>query len=197
MKSVDKANNAIQSLISDFKKCPNKYLTEDDVRIHLCHLLMNDFSKIEKTKDNDNDYSISLHTEIRWWGDKHLKYRSDIVLFDVSDMQVTKKKILELKNHTQKGYSANKIKGVIEIKFRRNKGDSDKQFLKKIGSDCNKLGEIKTMLEIGGENKNTFYCLIVLDKKQNMKDKLQNMKDKLNNLIYVRYKFANEYCENT
>ncbi len=188
MKSVDKANNAIQSLIDDFEKCPNKYLTEDDVRIHLCHLLMNDFSKIEET--NDNDCSISLHTEVRWWGDEHLKYRSDIVLFDVSDMQVTKKKILELKNHTQKGYSANKIKGVIEIKFRRNKGDSNNQFLKKIKSDCDKLTKIKTMLEIDGENKNTFYCLIVLDKKQ-------NMKDKLNNLIYVRYEFANEYCENT
>ncbi len=188
MKSVDKANNAIQSLIDDFKKCPNKYLTEDDVRIHLCHLLMNDFSKIEET--NDNDCSISLHTEVRWWGDEHLKYRSDIVLFDVSYMQVTKEKILELKNHPTKGYSGNKIKGVIEIKFRRNKGDSNNQFLRKIKSDCDKLTKIKTMLDIGDANQNIFYRLIVLDKKQNMKDELDN-------LTYVKYKFANEYCENT
>jgi hypothetical protein len=125
MKLVD---NAIQSLIDDFNKYPNKYLTEDDVRIHLCHFLMNDFGEIKKTKDDD--VSISLHTEVRWWGDKHLRYRSDIVLLDVSDMQVTKNKILKLKKHTQKGYAINKIKGVIEIKFRRNKGDSDNQFKK-------------------------------------------------------------------
>jgi hypothetical protein len=86
------------------------------------------------------------------------------VLLDVADMQVTKKKILELKNHPQKGYSANKIKGVIEIKFRRNKGDSDNQFLKKIKSDYDKLKEIKKMINVGNENKDTFYNLIVLDK---------------------------------
>jgi hypothetical protein len=188
MKSAD---NALQNLIDNFNKYPNKYLTEDDVRIHLCHLLMNDFGKIEKTKDND--CSISLHTEVRWWGYKHSKYRSDIVLLDVADTQVTKKKILELKNHPQKGYSANKIKGVIEIKFRRNKGDSDNQFLKKIKSDYDKLKEIKKMINVGNENKDTFYNLIVLDKKQDMENKLYNLTDEID----VKYKFANKYYENT
>lgn len=175
---------AIQSLINDFSNYPNKYLTEDDVRIHLCHLLMRDFEKIETTADNS--YSISLHTEIRWWGDKYLKYRSDIVLLDVSDMQVTKKKILELKEHPQKGYAADKIKGVIEIKLRRNYGVSDNKFLELIQKDCEKLKEIKKMLS-GDGNQNTFYGLIALDKRQNMQSKLSNQTDD----IYFKYKFSN------
>lgn len=185
MKSID---NAIQSLIDDFSKYPNKYLTEDDVRIHLCHLLMKNFSKIESTKDDDR--SISLHAEIRWWGKKHLKYRSDIVLLDVADMQVTKHKILELKDHPTKGYAANKIKGVIEIKFRRNQGDSNNAFLTKIKKDYEKLREIKNMLSIEGYNQNTFYSLIVLDKKQNMENRLNDLSDGID----FKYKFADKYC---
>lgn len=186
-------NNAIDRLIEDFTNYPNKYLTEDDVRIHLCHFLMKDFGGIEPTKDND--CSISLHTEIRWWGDEHLKYRSDIVLIDVSDTKVTKKKMLELKSHPNKGYVVNKIKGVIEIKFRRNKGISDNQFFKNIKKDYDKLKEIKNMLSTGGGNQNTFYSLIALDKKQNM----ENMENRLNGLldgIDFKYKFANKANKN-
>ncbi|SMM99717.1 hypothetical protein SPONN_901 [uncultured Candidatus Thioglobus sp.] len=188
MKSADKA---IQSLINDFSKYPNKYLTEDDVRIHLCHLLMPDFGGIEQTKDSD--CSISLHTEVRWHGDKHLRYRSDIVLLDVVDMQVTKKKMLELKNHPEKGYAVNKIKGVIEIKFRRNKGDSDNQFFKKIKNDYDKLKEIKDMISTDNENQDTFYSLIVLDKKKDIKSRLNNFP----NEIGVRYKFSDKCYKNT
>lgn len=187
-------NNAIDMLIEDFTNYPNKYLTEDDVRIHLCHLLMNDFGKIEPTKDND--CSISLHTEIRWWGERRLKYRSDIVLIDVVDWNVKPNKVFKLYQQNQipaKGYAGNKVKGVIEIKFRRGKGVSDNQFFKNIQKDYNKLKEIKEML---GDSRGVYY-LVALDKKQDIKTKLPSL---LNNNINVEYKFANKAnknCKNT
>ncbi len=179
-------NAAIDRLIKDFSQYPNKYLTEDDVRVHLCHFLMDDFGKIEPTKDDD--CSISLHTEVRWWGDRYLKYRSDIVLIDVSDTEVTQAKILKLPNHPQKGFAFNKVKGVIEIKLRRIQGDSDNAFFKKIEKDCEKLKEIKEMPSSGDGNQNTFYSLVALDKKQDMGEKLSNLLN--DNDINVKYKFA-------
>ncbi len=177
-------NAAIDSLINDFNQCPNKYLTEDDVRVHLCHFLMDDFGKIEPTKDKD--CSISLHTEVRWWGYKKSKLRSDIVLIDVLDTKVTQAKIFELHDHPKKGFAFNKVKGVIEIKLRRIQGGSDNQFFNKIKKDYKKLKEIKDILSYGGGNQDTFYSLIALDKKKNMEEKLSNLLNDIN----VKYEFA-------
>lgn len=187
-------NDAIDRLIADFSQYPNKYLTEDDVRIHLCHLLMNDFGKIEPTKDND--CSISLHTEIRWWGEVHLKYRSDIVFIDVGDLNVEPNKVFKLYQQNKipaKGYAGNKVKGVIEIKLRRGKNVSDNQFFKNIQKDYNKLKKIKEMLG----NYDSAYYIVALDKRQNIKTRLSSL---LNNNINVKYKFANranKNCQNT
>ena len=77
-------DRAIGRLSVDFIRNPNKYLTEDDMRMHLAFRLMPDFGEIEKTKDDDT--SIALHSEVRWWGDDHREDRSDIVIFDVSSL---------------------------------------------------------------------------------------------------------------
>ena len=84
-------DNAIDNLIEDFCMYPNKYLTEEDVRTHLCLNLMERFGVIQKTKDSDR--SIALHTEVRWWGPNGSQERSDIVIFDVSELSVTKEVI--------------------------------------------------------------------------------------------------------
>jgi hypothetical protein len=49
------------------------------------------------------------------------------------------------------------------------------------------------MISADGKNKNTFYSLIVLDKKQDMENKLYNLTDEID----VKYKFANKYHKNT
>ena len=115
----------------DFVSYPNKYLTEDDVRIHLCKLLLEKFGEIEATRDGD--HSISLHTEVQWYGKGTLKYRSDIVLIDVGTLHVKR-----FSQMPSKGYGFNIPKAIIELKLRRPNGDSDRVFRRSVENDLKK-----------------------------------------------------------
>lgn len=150
--------NAIANLITEFETYPEKFLTEDDVRSYLYHLLLESFNQTSDTSDGEK--SIPIHCEVRWYGNGRMKRRSDIVLFDVSSLKTKNTILFKLPS---KGYYFDKPTAVIEIKLRRKEGgDSDKKFVNHIKDDRGKLLEITN---------NGTYCpsyLIVFDKKKNM-----------------------------
>lgn len=169
----------IYELLKDFKKYPDKYLTESDVRCALVRELMkiNDLNRLQITEDCSE--SIPIHTEVRWYGQSgKLKWRSDIVAIDVSTLKVRD----GLFRLPSKGYGFNFPKAIIEIKLRRINGGSSKKFIKKIEEDIRKLSNI--INEVPGDY---FCCLVALDKKQNIP---QSMLPVGNNNIHIYYKFA-------
>lgn len=182
----NKIDNAIDKLIYDFECYPNKYLTEEDVRVQLCMFLMSDFGRTERTKDDD--YSISLHSEIRWYGPSKLKYRSDIVIFEVSDLCVTPHVISDKNKFRlipKKGYSANRPLAIIELKLRRNTGGSNRKFLKQVDDDIKKLNKINNMLESGYAHK-AICRVIALDKREEI-----TLRPSYDDPKLLKYSFAN------
>src|SRR5258708_38428766 len=109
---------------------------EDDLRIHLCCNLLQHFGTKERTQDGDS--SISLHAEARWYGAGDLTTRSDIVLVEVSNLDV-----LRHNQMPSKGYGFNIPKGIIELKFRRPNSKSKSSFLAEIQHDLTKLSQLK------------------------------------------------------
>ena len=169
-------NEAIEKTTLLFIDTPNVFLTEDDFRMHLCSNLLKDFGEIMRT--GDQDYSIPLHTEVRWYGNGKLKYRSDIVLIDVSTLDVLRSSKLP-----SKGYGFNIPKAIIELKLRRPNGASDNQFIKSIQHDINKLIQLKDVFyESQGQNQTQFWVLF-FDKK----DHIKNANDRLNVPDYVNF----------
>lgn len=184
MPELDKRfiRDSISKLSEDFTSYPNKYLTEDDVRIHLCKLLLEKFGEIEATSDGDR--SISLHTEVRWYGSGTLKYRSDIVLIDVKTLDVKRASKMP-----SKGYAFNIPKAIIELKFRRPNGDSDKVFRRSVKNDFKKLKKIKS--ELSSVSHNILSWVIAFDKKREIVNfNIDN--DEIN----FTYKFSNVTNEN-
>lgn len=184
MPELDKRfiRDSISKLSEDFTSYPNKYLTEDDVRIHLCKLLLEKFGEIEATSDGDR--SISLHTEVRWYGSGNLKYRSDIVLIDVKTLDVKRTSKMP-----SKGYAFNIPKAIIELKFRRPNGDSDKVFRRSVKNDFKKLTKIKS--ELSSVSNNILSWLIAFDKKRN----IVNFKIESDEINFI-YRFSNVTNEN-
>jgi hypothetical protein len=134
-------SDCIDRLCADFVNCPNRLLTEDDMRLLLGNLLLEHFGNPQRTEDGDS--SIALHSEVRWYGNGRLKYRSDLVVVDVSTLRVLKAGGLRLPS---KGYVFNVPKAIIELKFRRPTGESDLAFLKSIEADRSKLKTIRSEL---------------------------------------------------
>ncbi len=187
MSSIERSiDEAINSLSKDFVENPNKYLTEDDMRMHLCFRLMPRFGDIEETADGDS--SIALHSEVRWWGEDQRNDRSDIVILDVSSMNVTSDIVnaeQELRLIPRKGYSASKALAAIELKFRRPGGTSDNEFLDSINSDINKLSEIQAT--IGANQGIQLVCRMVAFDKKSLLVNTGSLSDEIN----TTYKFAN------
>jgi hypothetical protein len=177
-KMEEKITQTIKDLINDFESCPDKYLTESDVRCLLFKKLVESSQGLaQPQKTEDNSYSIPLHTEVRWYGQSgKLKWRSDVVVVNVSSLRV-KNNIFRLPS---KGYGFNKPLAIIEIKLRRTNGDTDNAFIKKVQKDISKLKEIKK--EIPGD----YPCyLIVLDKKNDIQEKIARADD-----IKIFYKYS-------
>ena len=144
-------NNAIQYLVMDFMRYPNKYLTESDIKCFLFTELMKikKFSKLQNTSDNSK--STSVHTEVRWYGDSgKLKYLSDIVIINPAQLR-TKDGYFKLPS---KSYAFNYPLTIIEIKLRRINGGTDNIFIKKVSKDKKK--NIKSNIENSNEIK-VFY----------------------------------------
>jgi len=159
-----KVEQKISILIDEFRATPDKFLTEEDVRAYLYHLLLADFNDLKQTEDGKQ--SIPIHCEVRWYGQsRNLKYRSDIVIIDISTLRVSDENF----KLPSKGYGFNKPLVIIEIKLRRKIGDSDNVFLTKIRLDCDKLTELRS--EIDGDFES---YLIIFDKKNNLNLELKN-----------------------
>jgi len=165
-----KIDSAIQTLLKDFERIPNKYLTEDDVRMHLCSILMNDFGNVDETKDGD--LSIPLHSEVRWWGPDKRKDRTDIVIFDVTDLSVTESAInglYSIGHIPKKGYASSTPLAAIELKFRRVDGVGNSTFIKEVKKDINKLIGLKSMMN-NDYSKDLVCRVVALDKKKQINE---------------------------
>ncbi len=161
-------SNSIKQLCVLFEKYPHILLTEDDMRFHLCSFLLTEFGKLQATEDGHT--SISLHSEVRWYGKEgRLRFRSDVVIVDVSTLQVSNKGGLRLPS---KGYGFDIPKAIIELKFRRPNGMSDRKFVDSIKGDCHKLRLIKDEL---GHLVSPFSCwVVVFDKKGDISGQIPN-----------------------
>jgi hypothetical protein len=186
-KVSEKIDFAIQTLLEDFERIPNKYLTEDDVRMHLCTILMNDFGNEEKTKDGD--LSIPLHSETRWWGPDKRKERTDIVILDVADLSVTNNAIDTLYFSSRipsKGYACSTPLAAIELKFRRVNGVGNSEFIKQVKSDINKLIGLESMMH-DDYSKDLVCRVVALDKKEQINDMSIQIPSEL-----LHYRFSNK-----
>jgi hypothetical protein len=97
---------------------------------------------------------------VRWYGEGNLKIRSDIVLIDVSNLDVLRHARLP-----SKGFGFNIPKAIIELKFRRPNGESQASFLRHIRDDIRKLSELKHIFHNAQGRDQTAYWMIILDKK--------------------------------
>jgi len=169
---INSIKGKINNLLDGFKQYPDKYLTESDVRCALVRELMKISSLNKLQNTNDSSKSISIHTEVRWYGQSgKLKWRSDIVIIDVQTLKV-KDGLFKLPS---KGYAFNEPKAIIEIKLRRINGESKSTFIKKINKDIDRLKQIKR--EIAGDY---FCCLIILDKKDDINGDIPSEHNNLN-----------------
>jgi len=174
-----KIEQKIQILIDEFKRFPEKFLTEDDVRTYLYSLLLQDFGDIQSCLDSNK--SIPIHCEVRWYGESgKLKLRSDIVIIDLSTLKTDYKSFSKCPT---KGYGFNKPEAIIEVKLRRRVNESDRNFLERIDKDRRKLKKIRE--EIGYE---FLTYIIIFDKKKNLMLPTENT---LNHKEYYVYPYNN------
>jgi hypothetical protein len=152
---------SVANVIHAFHQTPNMFLTEEDLRVHLCRFLFDHFA--DKQRTLDEDVSIPLHTEVRWYGDGKLKIRSDIVLVDVSNLKVLKHSKLPTK-----GFGFNIPKAIIELKFRRPNGVADSRFLKNIRVDLRKLEKLREVFLRAEGPSNPKFWMVIFDKKSRM-----------------------------
>ena len=135
----NRITNTINIFCEKFLNHPNILLTEEDMRLQLGAMLLKHFNTLKKTQDDN--FSISLHSEVRWYGNGQLKYRTDLVIIDVSTLNVSRFGKFPL---SSKGYAFDIPKAIIELKFRRPNGPSNKFFIKSLIDDCEKLGKISS-----------------------------------------------------
>jgi hypothetical protein len=186
--------NSIKRLFKIFSEYPNIFLTEDDVRCHLFNIMVNNYSHLSETQKTKNgSFSIPVHSEVRWYGSSgKLKYRSDIVLLDPTNLRVKDQPGPRLPS---KGYTFNGYYAIIETKLRRTKGYSDKKFLTTIKEDISKLKRIKEETEDYNKIKEPIYCLVCLDKKNDLGSDVKNIKKfriKPRENIFLEYAFQNK-----
>ena len=155
---IEDVEASIDEVFCLFRRAPNVILTEDDFRFHLCNSLLPCFGSEERTEDGDR--SVSLHTEVRWYGEGELRLRSDIVLIDVSTLNVLRHSRLP-----SKGFGFNIPKGIIELKLRRANGESNASFLKAIDADIAKLAKLKQVFDDAQGDDQTACWLLILDKR--------------------------------
>jgi hypothetical protein len=183
---MDCLKSKIESCIGEIERKfiarPDIYLTESDIRCHLFGALKQHQNLSQEIETSDGSYSIPLHTEVRWYGESgRLKYRSDIVVLDVTSLKVRN----NLFRLPSKGYSFNKPNAIIEIKLRRRNGKSNTDFMDSIKRDIERLKEIKRQLEL--PNDFPLYFLI-FDKKGNIQSEILAIPDATS--IRIKYIFS-------
>lgn len=160
----EKIERKIKICLQEFKRYPEKFLTEEDVRSYLYSLLVQEFGQIETCSDLTE--STPLHCEVRWYGRGRLKLRSDIVIIDVSTLRTKGSSYFKLPT---KGYCFYRPKAIIEIKLRRRGRQSDAKFSESICKDRQKLINVRSEIDA----KFSSY-MIIFDKKKNLFFQAQN-----------------------
>lgn len=161
MPEIRTLDDAIGEVRNQFRTHPNIFLNEEDLRVHLCSQLLQIYGRLELT--SDGQYSIALHSEVRWYGDGDLKIRSDIVVVEVQDLEVLRHKLLP-----SKGYGFNIPTAIIELKFRRPNGPTDHRFFDSIQKDLNKLETLHELFSREEGGRLPRLAIIVFDKKNRM-----------------------------
>ncbi|MCK5027446.1 MAG: hypothetical protein KAS07_03430 [Candidatus Pacebacteria bacterium] len=161
----------IDDVLVQFQKYPDVFLTEEDVRSCMVSRLLSYEELSLPSRTSERSLSIPVHSEVRWYGRSGvLKYRSDIVVLDVSSLKTGK--YLKVPS---KSYGFNKFYAVIELKLRRKNSYSDNKFFKLVESDFKKIQKIIREINFAGTN--TFdadYYLICLDKKNDMSERFDD-----------------------
>jgi hypothetical protein len=154
---------AVTELRHLFKFSPHLFLTEEDVRCVLFQLLV---SKIGLRKYKNGSLTSPVHSEVRWYGkEQNMHKRSDIVVLDVADLRVTSEGF----PLPSKGFGFNNFYAAIEIKLRRQGGECDSVWLKKLQKDLDTLRSLKTAVV----NRYTpLLMLIAFDRKANIAPKI-------------------------
>lgn len=143
----------------------NNILTEDDLRCRLFQFLESNNRNLGSAF---NDYE--LHSEIRWYWDRRepwsakLKYRSDLVYINKNELIHFPWWNIVLPS---KWFWFSTYKGILELKLRRANWESNKNFIKKIQNDIDKLLEIRNKTQ---SREDTFFYIIVFDKKRNIEE---------------------------
>lgn len=130
---------ALSGLIRYYSGCPACILTEDDLRFQLCRSLFPHFG--EQGPSKDEALSISMHSEVRWYGDEDedKNYRSDVVLIELPDLKAS-----GLGRVPTKRYAFNQAIAVFECKLRRaNDTKHGESFFQDVEKDLAKLAEIR------------------------------------------------------
>lgn len=164
---------------------PDIFLTESDAKSYLYSALLNTaYGKLGKTKDGSE--SISLHSEVRWYGYTRpaLKYRSDLVLINLAGMET----IDEYNRLPSKGFGFNEFYAIIEIKLRRINGPNDDKFTKAIKKDLDKLVELHKNFR---ENHEAKYFLIIFDKMNNINSRVSTFIAQNYNRPYLKHYYFN------
>jgi hypothetical protein len=170
---------AIKETAEAFEKHPDIFLTEDDARCYLATRLLKNKELSLPKETSEGLFSIPVHSEVRWYGNNgRLKYRSDVVVLDVSTLRTGR--YLETPS---KGYAFNKFNAVIELKLRRKNGSSDNQFIKLVKADFRKL--LLLQEEVQDVNRNASYYVLCLDKKNDIETDLNDGENTNINLTYV------------
>ncbi len=160
---IQYVDDAIASTVARFRQTPNVFLTEDDLRLHLSRDLLRHFGSEEQT--NDGDTSISLHSEVRWYGFGDLKIRSDIVLVDVASLDVRRSTRMP-----SKGFNFNIAKAIIELKLRRSNGPSNPEFQSGIQNDLTKLRKLSGIFCEPRQPFSAQFWMVVFDKKEHLRE---------------------------
>ena len=172
-------HQAIEKSVEKFVEsveCSLDYLTEDDMRCKLFSILQ------DEIPERVGRRPVSIHSEVRWYGDKRdnrrpLKYRSDIVIID----NTTLREGSFFFKAPSKGYGFNEYYGIIELKLRRQNGCSDNELLRKMNSDIEKL---KSIGEYTSPLHSPVFYLIIFDKRKNIQPAIPEDSD-----VCIQYKY--------
>lgn len=158
---------AISRIEGRFRSYPDVFLTEEDLRCNLFSELLKEEVLSGLTRTRDNSSSIPIHSEVRWYGsNRNLRTRSDIVLFNVSQLITSYNNSIKL---SSKGYAFGDPWTVIEIKLRRVNGLSNSKWKESLFKDIGKMRDLQSLVD-----PQALYYFIIFDKKSDLGTDIPN-----------------------
>lgn len=160
-------DEATKELCYEFKKNPDIFLTESDVKAFLYHLLITKSPLCNLTPTLSGTKTHSVHTEIRFYGNSgRLKYLSDIVVLDPSDLSTKSGGSVKI---SSKGFSFDDYHAIIEIKLQRT--TCKKNLIRELDDDIEKIKRIVKESTKPNPSSTELYFLY-LDRKDDIQEKI-------------------------